>query len=306
MVTPLYRHDSPVDLNNPSTKRLLKQLLIEKSKPLVFTVLQELDNNNFSFSSYPLTAERNSGLTGLAGIYLLISKTRKKIYLGGGSNLALRKADYNRNFNNPSRSRKVYPGMRQDVLELTAADFYFVPLAVFSTANLCGFPSTETTETTETNPPTVNQLISSFLDREVEFPLLDYFLSPSTEKSSRFYNVKREGRFQPGNTYGGAPESGSMDQAVKFENYVWESVSAAASSLSCDRKTIRNYRSYGVIQNISNEQFNNFTTTNNVDELRKKRYKISNSEAEGFFNDEQKKTIRKKMKSARRQNPSSS
>lgn len=61
---------------------------------------------------------------------------------------------------------------------------------------------------------------------------------------------------------------------IMFKNYAWESVSAAAYSLSKERKSIREKRKRGVFQEISLEEFNDFVGI-----------KITNANAEGFFKD---------------------
>ncbi len=115
-----------------------------------------------------------------------------------------------------------------------------------------------------------NNKIATFIDEKVEGSLLGEYLN-SSEKG-RFYNQKTIGRFQP--AYGGTPQSGSPSRPVQFENYAWESVSAAANSLGCDRKLIRNKRDEGILREISIEAFSSFAGQS-----------ISNKEALSWFED---------------------
>lgn len=59
-----------------------------------------------------------------------------------------------------------------------------------------------------------------------------------------------------------------------FKNYAWESVSAAANSLSKERKSIRAQRKPNKFIEISLEEFNNFVGV-----------KITNENAQDFFKD---------------------
>lgn len=113
-----------------------------------------------------------------------------------------------------------------------------------------------------------------FLDIQVERPLLEEYLSSTSQHVSLFYNEKTIGTFTQGNVYGGSPNSGASNKPLMFQNYAWESVSAAANSLLKERKSIREKRKRGVFQEISLEAFNNFVGI-----------KISNADAKGFFQD---------------------
>jgi hypothetical protein len=103
--------------------------------------------------------------------------------------------------------------------------------------------------------------ISTFIDLEVEQRLLDFYLKPENEDSICFYNEKTIGKFVKGNSFGGSPQSGIPDRPLKYENYAWESLSAAANSLGKDRKSIRNRRDNGTLTEISREDFINFQGT---------------------------------------------
>jgi hypothetical protein len=54
-------------------------------------------------SHIPLLAKKTKlkfGLTGNSGIYLIINRVTRRIYLGGAANLAQRKGEHNRTFKN--------------------------------------------------------------------------------------------------------------------------------------------------------------------------------------------------------------
>lgn len=158
--------------------------------------------------------------------------------------------------------------MRDDLLTGQASDFYFVPIVGFSRSNVIGF--------TNTSQQAVSRKLMSFLDLKVEQPLLIEYLSSTYKYSSLFYNEKIIGNFTQGNAYGGSPRSGVPNRPLIFENYAWESLSAAATSLEKDRKSIRLKRDSGKLQAISLEEFNNFVGI-----------KITNAEASNFFQDKQ-------------------
>jgi hypothetical protein len=83
----------------------------------------------------------------------------------------------------------------------------------------------------------LNQQVSKFLEDYVESILLIHYLSSNLK--GVFYNQKVVGAFEKGNLYGGSPKSGKPSQAVCFQNYAWESESAAASSFDVDKKLLR-------------------------------------------------------------------
>lgn len=131
---------------------------------------------------------------------------------------------------------------------LRAFDFYFVPLVIVDPKN-------------KNELDTFQQI--ALLDT-VEEKVLENFLFSSNTLC--FYNVKTTNKFQKNNTYGGSPQSGRPNKPIRFRNYAWESVSAAAKHLQWDRKTIRNFIARGLITNLTFEEWQNFvdSTSNGI------------------------------------------
>lgn len=114
--------------------------------------------------------------------------------------------------------------------------------------------------------------LRAFLDFKVETPILCEFLDPEGHYFSFFYNGKVTGTFLLGNTFGGTPQSGQASHAICFENYAWESISAAAKSLKKDRKSIRNRLERHLFQSLSKQEFEEFQG-----------FQILNKQADTFF-----------------------
>ena len=95
--------------------------------------------------------------------------------------------------------------MREDLDAGSASDFHFVPILIFQ--KVAG----------NANEQTINQQIASFLDNDVENPMLNDLLQSPFKKI--LYNVKTVGCFQAGNTFGGSPNSGSTASPIMYENY---------------------------------------------------------------------------------------
>lgn len=236
--------------------------MISIAKKEVESTISGVLNGTFDFEAFSF-ANDSKGLTKIVGIYMLVNKQSNKVYLGGSVNLAQRRREYKSYLNN---NTKVYKTMRDDLLKGQASDFYFVPLV--------GFHRSSATGLTNTSEQANSQQLMRFLDLQVEQPLLEEYLSSKSQYSSLFYNEKTIGTFTQGNVYGGSPNSGSANKPLMFKNYAWESVSAAAHSLSKERKSIRAKRKPGEFQEISLEEFNNFVGI-----------KITNANAKGFFKD---------------------
>lgn len=263
----LHVFTASVDLSSEIVRKQTVNVMLSIAKPLILQVLDDVNDGTFFLPSGHMGSTRlhRSGLSNLCGLYLIINKNTKKIYLGGSKDLALRKADYTRNFGNPERLPKVYNSMREDLQNFGPESFYFVPLLVFRHSQVC-FNTTTTRETED-------QQLKIFLDSHLENAVLTLFIGETSTYRTRFYNVATIGAFQPGNAYGGSPGSGQPSRSLRFKDlYAWESVSAAASSLLVDRSSIRNLRNCGKIIEISITEFNEFTGT-----------KITNSDAESFF-----------------------
>lgn len=84
---------------------------------------------------YTFLANRTSGLTNKAGWYLIYNQKTNQFYLGAGNTLALRKADYNRNFKNyfKTGSGNIYASFKTsiDKFKCKTKDFFFIPLYYF-------------------------------------------------------------------------------------------------------------------------------------------------------------------------------
>lgn len=237
--------------------------MISIAKKEVERIISSVLNGTFDYEAFSFTNE-SKGLTNVVGLYMIVNRRSKKVYLGGSVNLAQRRREYKSYLNN--NTGKVYKTMRDDLLKGQANDFYFVPLVGFHRSSVTGL--------TNTSEQANSKQLMSFFDIQVEQPLLEEYLSSTSQYVSLFYNEKTIGTFTQGNVYGGSPNSGSANKPLMFQNYAWESVSAAAYSLSKERKSIREKRKRGVFQEISLEEFNDFVGI-----------KITNANAEGFFKD---------------------
>nr|ALO63246.1 putative GIY-YIG homing endonuclease [Chlamydomonas applanata]ALO63252.1 putative GIY-YIG homing endonucleasee [Chlamydomonas applanata] len=238
--------------------------LVNVAKPLVLQVLTDVKNGSFPLDNYTFRRNPSSNLTGKPGLYLLINKETKKLYLGGTTDLALRKADYNRNFNTGHRLKKVYSSMRPDLEHFGQNSFYFVPLVVFSSIDIV-IP--------DQSGETVKKQLGKFFDQHVETHLLTEFIDQTSPIKNDFYNTVTIGAFQPNNNRGGSPQSGAADKALRYKNlYAWESIKGASESILVDRKSIRNKLEAGIFVRISQEEFNNFSGI-----------KITNREAKTYF-----------------------
>lgn len=211
-----------------------------------------MQSNTFNYSSYTFEKSDKSGITNKSGLYLIINRAKKRVYLGGAANLAQRKGEHNLTLRNPNRITKLQSPMRNDLKAGTTEDFYFVPIIIFTTDNV-----RITQGSVGQKGGSYNQQVASFLDNYVEKPLLEAYLKSNFKQV--FYNVKTVGTFEIGNTFGGSPNSGSPPNAIYYEKYAWESVSAAANTFNVDRKLIRKKRDSGVMFAITPEEFNNFS-----------------------------------------------
>ena len=235
--------------------------LISIVKPSIHVMIEKLKEGDFDFSLYSFIKRQRNALTNKAGLYLIVNKRSKKLYLGSTKNLTSRKADYKQNFKNPLRFDKVYTSMHDDLNYSKSKgqdwfqDFYFIPLVFWTQPKIdlsevnqqdslpCSHPpkggagvgGVESAKNSSTKELSNN--LNDFLDLFVEKPLLDEFL---ISQPNFFYNTKSTGKFQKGNTYGGAPNSGTPKKPVSCDNFIWESVTAAAVSFEVTPATIRN------------------------------------------------------------------
>lgn len=213
-------------------------------------LITAIDSNCFIYDDYSLKRDSQSNLTNKKGIYALVDRNSKKIYVGGTINLAGRKANYNFDLFNQSRYHKLSPEIRKVIVDnpVRAADFYFVPLVIVEAKN-------------QNELVTHHQIV--VLDK-IEEKVLENFLSSS--KKERFYNLKTTNKFQKNNSYGGSAKSGRPNKPIRFQNYALESVSAAAKHLQWDRKTIRNFIARGILKDLTFDEWQNFldSTRNGV------------------------------------------
>lgn len=251
----------PISFSTEMSVANLVYTLVSIVKKEVESIILSVLNGTFD---YAFSFDRDSiALTKVVGLYMIVNKRSKKVYLGGSVNLAQRRRDYKSYLN---KNTKVYKAMREDLLKGQASDFYFVPIVGFRRSSVTGL--------TNTSEQANSQQLMSFLDFQVEQPLLEEYLSSTCQYASLFYNEKTIGTFTQGNAYGGSPNSGSASKPLMFQNYAWESVSAAANSLLKERKSIRAQRKPNKFREISLEEFNNFVGV-----------KITNANAKDFFKD---------------------
>jgi hypothetical protein len=233
--------------------------------PLIQQIRDAIQAGTFAFDSWTFDRNPNSGLTNRVGLYLIVNRQSGRIYLGSSKNLALRKADYSRKLNQPSR---LYNSMQNDLRAHGRTSFYFIPLIVFDIAQV--IPSNKTRQ--DSGEAIVNQTntvqamaeaqVVEFLDQRVEATLLSYYLSPACPFSSLFYNVAIVGRFLPGNTRGGAPNSGAPPRGVAIGDVVaWESKTTWSDTLGRDRKLCRVKVDLGLMREITAQEFATFTGT---------------------------------------------
>lgn len=230
------------------TKKLAAEQIFCLIKPLIDTIIDSVRNNNFNYSKYSFERNPGSGLTNKSGLYLIINKHTKRLYLGGTTNLAQRKGEHKQNLSNPNRintklkNKKMFKDLKVGKFD----DFCFVPILVFTYSALHNKGEYLKAEKT-------NEQLSKFLDTYVEKLLLDHYLNSVLKDF--FYNEKAVGAFQIGNTFGGSANSGTPSNAVYYKNFAWESISAAANSFGVDRKSIRLKKEKNIMFEITTEEF---------------------------------------------------
>jgi len=260
---------SLIDLSSEESKEIAGSALVDAARPFIDSVMAAVQSNTFDYSSYTFGRTQNSGLTNKSGLYLIINRKTKRVYLGGTANLAQRKGEHNLTLTNQDRITKLQSGMRKDLEIGTAEDFYFVPIIIFTAANVL---IAESSVGQKEN--SYNQQVASFLDSYAEKPLLEAYLISDLKQV--FYNEKTVGTFEKGNTFGGSPNSGQPAKAIRYKNYAWDSVTAASNTFGVDRRLIREKRDQGLMSAITKEEFNNFAGA-----------KITNANALEFFKDKQ-------------------
>lgn len=254
------------DISSQIKKDITTQKLLIELRPIIEDIISQVKNNMFDFTPYFLGRNQGSGLSEKAGFYLFINKNNKKVYLGSSGDLARRKADYNRDLNNLNRINN--PNIKADVIATGRDGFYFVPILKFSLTD-CIVP-------TDLGGKSKKAFISEFLDTQVESTLLQGYLAADSTIKDMFYNVAVVGRFLPGNTRGGTPQSGVTSKPVSFNReYAWESILAAAKSFKVDRHTVSARADSGLLTRLSKDDYESFP-----DNL-----KISGKTAENYFND---------------------
>jgi hypothetical protein len=188
---PIIYRDS-VNLSTEASAAQASQALCNLVMPMIERIREAMLANTFAYD--PWTFERNptSGLTNQLGLYLIVNRRSflRGIYLGSSINLALRKADYNRNFNEPDR---LYQSMIPDLNEHRRDSFYFIPLIVFNIDQVIPDDTVQ--------PVNVDDQVRRFFDEKVEASMLRFYLSDACAYREMFYNVSIVGRFQPGNNF---------------------------------------------------------------------------------------------------------
>lgn len=239
------------------------------------TVLREMDQGIFPYSEYSFERSSSSGLTGKAGIYLIVNKESKRFYIGGSYSLDLRKADYARGFReqDPGRANagstsgrnRVYKSMRPDLAAHGKDSFSFIPLLLISPQQI----------NLASNGKSLQEQLKTVFDLNVEPALLTPFLNPNHPRHSLVYNTELVGQFLPDNTRGGGPTSGEASQPLAFRNLcAWESRSAWGNSLNRDRQLSKSKLQSTDLRLITGEEFEVFSGV-----------KVMNANAKGFFNE---------------------
>nr|ALO21639.1 putative GIY YIG homing endonuclease [Stephanosphaera pluvialis] len=127
-------HALPLDLRTPESYEQTVDSIVTMAKPINSTLLNNMVNDlpvTFPYQNYGFGRTPNSGLTKQAGLYIIINKEAKKIYLGGSTNLAQRKGEYKLSFTNPNRLHKVSPNMREDLALHGPGSFFLFLLSIF-------------------------------------------------------------------------------------------------------------------------------------------------------------------------------
>ncbi|MBD1218919.1 MAG: GIY-YIG nuclease family protein [Aphanizomenon flos-aquae Clear-A1] len=274
----IYNNDIDLSSNTPDEyftttltqrKELVGNNVVSLIRPFLDKIIQGIQSNNFDYSNFTLAKNVKSGLTNQSGLYLIINKKEKRIYLGSSNDLAQRKGEYNENLSKPTRKTKIPKAIREDFTPGVSNinNFYFMPLILINGLNM---------STPEGS--TYGKEVAAFFDQYIERPLLNYYLTKSPEI---FYNVKTIGPFMQGNTFGGSPNSGSPKKPVSYTivinkqtvSYAWESVKAAADTFNVDTKLIRTKIKNGKMTYLSSSDYELFAGI-----------KISGKEATTFFN----------------------
>lgn len=262
-------NEAVCDFSSDKQKKNFAKTLVDIGKKQIDNVIQLLSNDKVSSESQDYGFDvKIPGLYGMPGVYVIVNTETKKLYIGGSSNLSNRRSTYKFNMLKPlsgsprSRKDKLSKLIREDLNQGKIDDFCFIPIIGIQKANLSGFEVS----------PSQSVQIQRFIDLEVEQALLDFYLNSANQTSVSFYNVKTVGAFNIGNTFGGAPYSGSPDRPLTYGKYAWQSVSAAATSLKKDRKAIRERLKKGQFRNLTVEEYDNFQGK-----------KISNQDASTYF-----------------------
>jgi hypothetical protein len=254
-----------VNLSDAASAIQASRELCGIAMPLIQQIQEAIQAGTFAFDPWTFDRNPNSGLTNRVGLYLIVNRQSGRIYLGSSKNLALRKADYSRNLKQPER---LYNSMQTDLRTHGRASFYFIPLVVFDITQVV--PNNTTRP--DSGEATVNQTnavqasaeaqVVDFLDQKVEATMLSHYLSPACPFSALFYNTAIVGRFLPGNTRGGAPNSGTAPRGVAIGDVVaWESKVTWGDTLGRDRKLCDIKVKRGFMREITAQEFATFPGT---------------------------------------------
>lgn len=276
--------DKPFDLATDEAKQQAGQEIVSLASSIISKIVEAVQNNSFDFTLFSFDKKLESGLTGKCGLYLIINKKTKRFYIGSASNLAQRKGEHKQNFTSAARRSKLALAFRADLDEGQFEDFTFVPVLILNLSI-----------TKDLSDKTLNQKVKDFLDTYVEKPIISYYLdralwrdAPSEDpvkgSPTLIYNVKLVGTFESGNSFGGAPSSGSPSRAIAYTTtingqaitYAWESISAASNTFDVDRKLIRTKLQKNKMVYLTLDDYNQFSGP-----------KISNKDATTFFIDRQ-------------------
>jgi hypothetical protein len=82
-----------INLSSDQTKKEAGSKLRNLIQPVINSIVNEVMNDTFEYDPFSFEKNKRSKLTNRNGIYLIINKAKKRVYLGSSSDLARRKSD---------------------------------------------------------------------------------------------------------------------------------------------------------------------------------------------------------------------
>ena len=244
-----------IPANSPFANAL-GQDIITYILPPIEEILRQIEEGTFPFELYAFSKKTDQS-SNKTGLYLIINRKTKHIYIGSTGNIGQRKGEHNLNLKNAARNGKLCPTMRTDLNTGQPSDFVFMALLYVIGDLPCDLVEQNKVSTAE-KPVTLAQFVETF----VESPLIEFL---GTKYPGMVYNVKSGGLFTEGNSFGGSYNSGAARVFVKISleglstDYAWESITGAADSLGVARKSVGNLlRNNKGFREIKPEQYASF------------------------------------------------